>query len=107
MRFEPTAPRSSLWLRGRKGLECQAAESAHVGMEVQEGEQSKPLGPRGGAEVVGVERHALQLGFFVLPAPGVSGELPVTTGVGARAGCSPMGQCPIKRVLVLELRAWS
>lgn len=44
-----------------------------------------------------------QLSF---PAPGIGGELPITTDAGVRPGCPPSGEMPCKeRTLMLGLRA--
>lgn len=67
------------------------------GWRYQAGEHRKSLEPRGGAGGVGVEGHPFRFSFLDLPAPGVGGELPIITGVGARAGCSPSGTMPHKQ----------
>lgn len=76
---------------GRKGPGCQAAEGARVGVELPGRRAERVVGPGAG------EGHPFQLSFPVIRTPGVGGELPLSTGWGASAGCSPSGKVPTKR----------
>lgn len=67
------------------------------GWSYQAGEQSELWGPGLGLGGRAGEGHPFQLSFPVIRTPGVGGELPVSTGRGASAGCSPSGKVPTKR----------